>query len=275
PFQKLRHQGMVLSYSYQDALGAYHSYDEIDFTGQAPALKATGEALKEQVEKMSKSKKNVVSPDEIIERYGADTMRLYEMFMGDFEQPKPWDMRTIEGVSRFLQRVWRLQDMVQRGAPEDANLKLRHQTIQAVTERVENFKFNTAIAALMEYAKALTSSAFPQADLETLALLISPFAPHLAEEIWERTGHSHSIFKQPWPKADPSLLREEVMEYPVQVNGKLRDRLSIAVDAGKDEVISAAKSLPKVREFLKGQDVVKEILIPGKMVSFVTRNKIL
>jgi leucyl-tRNA synthetase len=269
PFQKLRHQGMVLSYSYQDKLGAYHSYDQIDFSSTEARLKSTGEPLQEQKEKMSKSKKNVVSPDEIIDKYGADAMRLYEMFMGDFEMPKPWDMRSIEGVSKFLQRVWRLFDEAK--ADDAAHAKLRHKTIRAVTERVEGFKFNTAIAALMEYVNALTAKGAGPSDLQTLALLIGPFAPHLAEELWERLGRRESVFRQAWPKEDHAFLKEDTLEFPVQINGKLKDRVVVPSNATQEEILAAAKSLPKVREILKGQEILKEILVPGRMVSFVAR----
>ncbi len=273
PFQKLRHQGMVLSYSYQDKLGAYHAYEEVNMSGKKPTLKATGEQLREQVEKMSKSKKNVVSPDEIIERFGADAMRLYEMFMGDFEMPKPWDMRSIEGISRFLNRVWRVQGYVKNGAASQE--KLKHKIIQAVTERIDSFKFNTGIAALMEFTNALTSQGAKEgvnaSDVETLALLISPFAPHMAEEMWGKMGHSSSVFQEAWPKADPDFLKEDVVEYPVQVNGKLRDKIQVSVRFGKDEVVSAAKMSVKIQDCLKGQKIMKEIVVPGRMVSFVVK----
>jgi leucyl-tRNA synthetase len=278
PFRKLRHQGMVLSYSYQDKLGAYHSYDEIDFTGKTAVLRATGEALKEQVEKMSKSKKNVVSPDEIIAKYGADAMRLYEMFMGDFEQPKPWDMRAIEGINRFLQRVWRLAEKAGgKTAPDAAAVRLRHKTVQAVTERVEGFKFNTGISALMEYVNALYErlskdrDAGLRGDVEALAVLIAPFAPHLAEEMWESLGHKTSVFREKWPEADPALLREDSVEYPVQVNGKVRTKVSVPSAAAKDAVEAVALAAAREQGFLGGQDVVKVIVVPGKMVSLVTR----
>ncbi len=268
PFKKLRHQGMVLSYSYQDGRGAYHAYDEIDFSTSPAKLKATGETLKEQVEKMSKSKKNVVSPDDIVCHYGADAMRLYEMFMGDFEQPKPWDMRGVEGVTRFLQRVWRLLDAPR--IADDPHQRLRHRTIQSVTERVGNFKFNTAIAAMMEFTNALSSGAAKD-DVETMALLISPFAPHLAEEMGERLGLSGLIAERPWPAHDPVLVIEDNVEYPVQINGKVRDRVLVPADAAADAVIAAAKALPKIREALKTQFIVKELHVPGRMVNFVVR----
>ncbi|MGQ0645361.1 MAG: leucine--tRNA ligase [Elusimicrobiota bacterium] len=268
PFQKLRHQGMVLSYSYQDKMGAYHGYDEIDFSRKPAVLKSGGEELKEQVEKMSKSKKNVVSPDDIIGRHGADAMRLYEMFMGDFELPKPWDMRAVEGINRFLQRAWRVREKI--GGGPDVHERLRHKTVRDVTERIESFKFNTAIASLMEYVNALGAGA-AQADAEALALLLSPFAPHLAEEMWEKLGHAEPLARAAWPQADPALLAADAVEYPVQLNGKLRDRLTAAPEESKERVLAAAKALPKVREALAGQTIVKEIFVPGRMVNFVTK----
>lgn len=266
PFRKLRHQGMILSYSYQDAGGAYHSYDEIDFSKTPPVLKATGAPLRELKEKMSKSKKNVISPDDVIDRYGADAMRLYEMFMGDFEAEKPWDMRTVEGVVRFLQKVGRVWDGPRISA--DKNERARHRAVAAVTERIENFKFNTAIAALMEFANLLTPGAALE-DLESMALLLSPFAPHLADELWERLGRTGFVSDQPWPKADPALVADDQVEYPVQVNGKLRDRLIVPVGASAEAVLAAAQALPKVQESLKGHRLVKQIHVPGRMVNFV------
>ena len=268
PFKKLRHQGMILSYSYQDRRGAYHGYEEIDFTG-GPKLKATGEELKEQVEKMSKSKKNVVSPDDVVANYGADTMRLYEVFMGGFEEPKPWDMRTIEGVYRFLGRVWRL-GTTPPAAEAGKNVKIRHRTIQAVTERTEGFKFNTAVSAMMEYVNALSQGAARE-DLDTLTLLLSPYAPHLAEDLWEKSGRTRSLIAEKWPAADPVHLKEETVELPIQINGKLRDRVSVPADAAPATILSAAKGSPKTAEALKGARILKEIVVPGKMVSFVVK----
>lgn len=269
PFKRLRHQGMILAYSYQDKLGAYRGYDEIETRGQETVLKATGEKLREQVEKMSKSKKNVVSPDDVIRQHGADAMRLYEMFMGDFEAEKPWNTRAVEGITRFLQRAWRTLEKV-HVTGDDPHLKLRHRTIQAVTERIEGFKFNTAIAALMEYTNALGASA-SRTDVETLALLLSPLAPHLAEEMWERLGHHGSVGRRAWPRADPRHLVQDTVEYPVQVNGKLRDKITVPAGASQADVLARAKDSPKVQEFLKGQIIVKEIVVPGRMVNFVTK----
>lgn len=270
PFHKLRHQGMILSYSYQDRLGAYHAYEEVDFTKTPPVLKATGEELKELKEKMSKSKKNVISPDEVIDRHGADAMRLYEMFMGDFEAEKPWDMRTVEGVVRFLHKVWRLGESPR--VSKEQNERIRHRTVHAVTERIEHFKFNTALAALMEYLNALSSGAAEE-DLWAMAELLSPFAPHLAEEMGERLGGAGFVSGRPWPKADPALVAENTVEYPIQINGRLKDRLSVPVGTAPAAVLSAAKALPRVREALNGHTLVKEIHVPGRMVNFVVASQ--
>jgi leucyl-tRNA synthetase len=259
PFHMLRHQGMILSYSYQDKGGAYHSYDEIDFQGKEARLRGTNVPLRQQVEKMSKSKKNVVSPDDVIKTHGADAMRLYELFMGDFEREKPWDMRTIEGVSRFLQRVWRLS-FVEVGP--DRHGKERHKTIQAVTERIQGFKFNTAIAALMEYVNVLSAGSLSMEDRRVLLLLLSPFAPHIAEEM---------LLSQFWPKADLAQLKDDMLEYPVQINGKVRDRFEVPVGMASADILLTAKGLPRVGELLKGRAVVKEILIPGRLVNFVVK----
>ncbi|MBI4668742.1 MAG: leucine--tRNA ligase [Elusimicrobia bacterium] len=319
PFLKLRHQGMILSYSYQDKLGAYHGYDEIDFGTEQPKLKTTGEVLAKNIEKMSKSKKNVVNPDEIIGRWGADTVRLYEMFMGEFEFSKPWDMTQIEGVSRFLQKVWRLiQDKAQNiheGAesftprrhtgesrypnsaptkvgvqnkgldsglrrndetknfsPLHVHERLRHKTIKLVTERIETFRFNTAISALMEYVNNLIGAGAAREDLETLLKLLSPFAPHLAEECWEILGNRPFVSTSPWPKYDENLAREEKISVPVQINGKLRDTLELDRDSlDEKKLIEQAKSSPKVSKFLENAKIVKVIYVPGKILNFVVK----
>jgi leucyl-tRNA synthetase len=269
PFRKLRHQGMILAFSYRDINGAYHPYEDIDFSSAPPKLK-NGGALTELKEKMSKSKKNVVSPDDVVRDHGADVLRLYEMFMGDFEMEKPWDVRTVGGVARFLQKVWRLQDAP---APTgDPHLRLRHRTIQAVTERVETFKFNTAISALMEYTNALATGAGAE-DLDVLLRLLSPFAPHLAEEMHERRGGQGFLSTATWPTADPALLVDDTVEVPVQINGKVRERVSVARTADAAAQIAAAKALPRVRELLAGQELVKEICVPGRMVNLVARPK--
>jgi len=269
PFQKLRHQGMVLAYSYQDDRGAYHGYDEIDFDQDPPALTGGG-ALAVQVEKMSKSKKNVVNPDDVIARYGADGLRLYEMFMGDFEVAKPWDVRGIEGVARFLGRVWRTVDgWDESKAPTgDPNARTRHVTIKAVGERIESFKFNTAIAALMEWVAELIKGATRE-DLETLCVLLSPFAPHMAEACWERLGKGPFACTQSWPAFDAKLVIGDTITVAVQVNGKLRATFEAERGASEETLKTAALALPAVQKHLGDKTPKKVIVARGSLVNVV------
>jgi leucyl-tRNA synthetase len=269
PFGKLRHQGMVLAYSYQDTLGAYHGYEEIDFD-KDPAELTGGGALTVQVEKMSKSKKNVVNPDDVIERYGADGLRLYEMFMGDFEVAKPWDVRGIEGVARFLGRVWRTVDgWDESKAPtDDPNARSRHVTIKAVGERIESFKFNTAISALMEWVADLLKAATRE-DLETLSVLLSPFAPHLAEACWERLGKERFACTQRWPTFDAKLVIGDTITVAVQVNGKLRATFEAERGASEDALTALALALPAVQKHLGDKAPKKVIVARGSLVNVV------
>ncbi len=233
PFQKLRHQGMILAYSHRDAKGVYHAYDEVEYgeAGEA-VLASTGEKLSSQVEKMSKSKKNVVNPDVVLKKYGADAFRLYEMFMGPFEESKPWDMRSIEGVSRFLRKVWVLVREHPDPAPGMGLAHLRHRTIKKVTEDIAGFSFNTAISALMIYANEISAQKSPcNADLETLVVLLHPFAPHATEELWERLGHKEGLTRQAWPIYEGKYLTDSRVEYAVQINGKLRATIIVKTEA--------------------------------------------
>jgi len=189
------------------------------------------------------------------------------MFMGDFEAEKPWDTRTVDGVTRFLQKCWRVMD-----SPvllDDPHGRLRHKTIQAVTERLESFKFNTAISALMEYVNALSGGAGVD-DREVLCRLLSPMAPHLAEEMWERLGKKGFVCCDVWPKFNPTFLVDEITEYPIQINGKLRERLVVRADSDEKTVVALAKALPRVQSFLVGQRIIKEVFVSKRMVSFLT-----
>jgi leucyl-tRNA synthetase len=270
PFQKLRHQGMVLAFSYQDERGAYHGYEEIDFDADPPRLKGGGGgALTVQVEKMSKSKYNVVNPDEVMQRYGADGLRLYEMFMGDFEAAKPWDVRAIEGVARFLSRIWRrIDEWDEGGAPAgDPNERLRHATIKTVGERIEAFKFNTAISALMEFDNKMAGAT--RVDLETLALLLSPFAPHLAEAAWERLGKPAFACTQPWPAFDPNLAIGDTVTVAVQVNGKLRGTFEAPRGTTEEQLKATALALPNVQKHIEGKPPRRVIVVKGTLVNVV------
>ncbi|WNG37892.1 leucine--tRNA ligase [Archangium violaceum] len=269
PFLKLRHQGMVLAYSYQDERGAYHPYDSVDFSTDPPTLKGGGK-LVAQIEKMSKSRGNVVNPEEVIQKYGADGLRLYEMFMGDFEEAKPWDVRAIQGVARFLSRAWRIVDEWEpaKAPTEDTHLRLRHATIKAVGERIESFKFNTAISALMEYSSALGQGA-TRADLETFVLLLCPFAPHLAEAAWERLGNKPFASTQPWPTYDAALTVNETLEVAVQVNGKLRGTFVVPRDSDEALLQQRALELEAVKRHIEGKSVRRVIVVKGRLVNVV------
>jgi leucyl-tRNA synthetase len=231
--------------------------------------------------KMSKSRGNVINPDEVVSKYGADSMRLYEMFMGPLEATKPWSMRGVEGVYRFLGRVWRLlvderadqtrlADAVKGIEPDRDTLRLLHQTIKKVTEDLDAMRFNTAIAAMMELSNHLTKlEVRPRAVLNSLVLLLSPFAPHLAEELWSMLGHSHTLAYEPWPSYDEALTRAEEIEVPVQINGKLRSKITVPADTNQAGLQAAALADARIRELLEGKQVRKVIVVPGKLVNIV------
>ena len=271
PFKKLRHQGTVLAYSYQDALGRYHEMSEIELRGDDAILKATGEKLKVAVDKMAKTKLNGVNPDDVVAEYGADVLRLYEMFMGEFELPKPWDARAIEGCARFVKRVWRLvEEFDEKKAPAgDPLLRLRHKTIKRVTGDLDRMAFNTAVAAMMEYLNELTSSGATREDLLTLIKLLGPFAPHLGDEAWEKLGQPGFLLQVPWPSFDEALTRDAVVTLGVQVNGKLRGDVQVARDAPEAEVREKAMAVPNVAKHLAGKTVRKVIVVAGKIVNIV------
>jgi leucyl-tRNA synthetase len=271
PFQKLRHQGTVLSYSYQDGMGRYHEVSEVDFRGEEAFLKATGEKLKVTVEKMAKTKLNGVNPDDVVNDHGADVLRLYEMFMGDFELPKPWDPRAMEGMTRFLKRVWRLieEHDAAKAPADDPHLRLRHKTIKRVTHDLEAMKFNTAIAALMEYVNELTAKGATREDLVTLVKLVGPYAPHLGDEAWEKLGEKAFLVQAAWPKHDEALTIDAVVTLAVQVNGKLRGSLDAARDATEAQIRELALAIPNVAKHLEGKTVRKVIVVPGKIVNIV------
>jgi leucyl-tRNA synthetase len=277
PFGKLFNQGMIRSYAYRDKRGICIPYDMVDLSGDKPTHVKTGEELQASIEKMSKSLKNVVNPDEVIAEYGADTFRLYEMFMGPLEASKPWNTRDVPGVHRFLNRVWRMvagddehPGLVADGA-ENAELeRALHKLIQKVGDDVEAMKFNTAIAAMMEFINlAYKAGRIAPAQAERFLLVLAPFAPHLAEELWEKTGHTKTLAHEPWPEVRAEFLEENTVEVPVQVNGKLRGRIKVATAASKEDVLATARSEPSVVPHLEGKTVRKEIYVPGKMVNLV------
>jgi leucyl-tRNA synthetase len=311
PFQRLVNQGMILGemeYTGFQKNGRWISAAEVDFDGDVAKNEKTGEqyasvklteaqvekkgdhfVLKESANvrvdarayKMSKARGNVINPDEVVEEYGADSLRLYEMFMGPLEAVKPWSMRGVEGVYRFLGRVWRvflderaeemrLTEAVRDVSPDKETLRLLHRTIQRVTEDLDGMRFNTAIAAMMEFTNHLTPLAVrPRSVLEPFVLLLAPFAPHLAEELWHLLGHRESLAYEPWPTFDPALTRAEEIEVPVQINGKVRLRLTVPAEISKDELEKTALADERVRALLEGKQVRKVIVVPGKLVNIV------
>jgi leucyl-tRNA synthetase len=313
PFQRLVNQGMILGeteyHGYQDAAGQWVSATEVEEHEEHRSLKGRpGEPVHavaleaEQVvkkgdafvlaanpairidaraHKMSKSRGNVINPDHVVEEYGADSLRLYEMFMGPLEAVKPWSMKGVEGVYRFLGRAWRmivdadaedvrLDAKVRDVAPTPEQARVVARTVAAVTEDLEHMRFNTAISRLMEFTNAFTGEDVrPRSAMETFTLLLSPLAPHLAEELWEVLGHAQTLAYESWPTYDPELLKDPEVVIPVQVNGKLRGRVTVPAGSDAAAIESAARADPRIAELLEGRTIRKVVVVPGKLVSFV------
>ena len=317
PFQKLVNQGMILGYSYRyyddnaaddpAAKPEVFSYEQIQLDGETARASdgrelkgrwvplgevqkgADGKAyhpdfeglpLEEVVEKMSKSRGNVINPDDVIREYGADAMRLYEMFIGPLDKDAPWSTEGIQGVRRFLERVWRLvldeeapgepvRDL-QGGAGSEEQARLMAQTIHGVSQDLDDMRFNTAISKLMVCARDVAKDApLPRAAAETLVLLLAPLAPHLAEELWSRLGHAGSLAYEPWPEADPSLLVASTVTLVVQVNGKRRDEIEVPAEADEDAIRGLALASGNVRRHLDGREPKKGIVVPGRLINVV------
>ena len=229
--------------------------------------------LGENGEKMSKSRGNVVNPDDIVEAYGADTLRLYEMFIGDFEKSAPWSTNSLKGCRRFVERYFALQDVM---TPEEtlrpALEGLFHKTIKKVSEDIEQLKFNTAIAALMTLLNEITATgSITKGELRLFTLLLDPFAPHVTEEVWSKIGTLGMACQQPWPQYDEEKCKDSTVQIVVQVNGKVRARLDVAADITKEDALAAAKAHEKIAPAVAGKTIVKEIYVPGKLVNLVCR----
>ena len=231
-----------------------------------------GMILGEGGEKMSKSRGNVVNPTDIIRQYGADTMRMYIMFIGDFEKAAPWSSKAVKGCKRFLDRVWNISESVQPGEVySPKNEKAIHKTIKKVTEDIDAMKFNTAIAALMALVNDFTTNGVNRGEMKALLLLLSPFAPHIADEIWEQLGFSGMACVHAWPTWDETMLTEDTVQMAVQVNGKLRGTITVPADSPEDTVIAAAKELEKISRQLEGMEIVKTILVKNKLLNLLIR----
>lgn len=247
-------------------------------------LKGTEIELVGRTDKMSKSRKNVVNPDTVVKDYGADSLRLYEMFMGPLEAVKPWSMKGVEGVARFLARVWRmiadekredavsLNPAIQDVTPTPAQLRVLHHTIKFVSRDVESLGFNTAISRMMEFVNEfLALEVRPRAVIEPFVLLLSPFAPHISEELWELLGHTTSLAYESWPIHDEQYLVESEIEIPVQINGKLRGKVRIPANADQATMESIARADSAIASQIEGKTIVKSVVVPGKMVNFVVK----
>jgi leucyl-tRNA synthetase len=242
-----------------------------------------GMILGENGEKMSKSRGNIINPDDVVKAYGADSLRLYEMFMGPLEAVKPWSMQGVEGVFRFLARVWRmtadekaddirLNPAIQDIEPPLEQLRLLHKTIKVVTRDIEAMSFNTAISRMMEFVNEVAGTE-PRATslLPPFVLLLSPFAPHLAEELWQLLGHEKSLAYEPWPEFDPKLVEDAEVEIPVQINGKLRAKVLVPTGSDQAAIQTAAAADSRIAELLAGKQIVKTVVVPGRLVNFVVK----
>jgi leucyl-tRNA synthetase len=313
PFQKLVNQGMILGdVQYHVKASAYDAVkqtiaglgleavpvkddeetiyilkglrdEQVEKRKGVTVLKGTGVELTGRADKMSKSRGNVINPDDVIKEYGADSLRLYEMFMGPLEAVKPWSMQGVEGVYRFLGAVWRLviddraeetrlSPAIVDDAPDRETLRQLHRTIQKVGDDLDGMRFNTAIAAMMEYKNYLQKlERRPRAAVEPFVLILSPFAPHLAEELWHALGHTASLAYEPWPAYDPELVKADEIEVPVQVNGKRRSKLTVPAEISQKDLEAAALADEKVRIALDGKQVAKLIVVPRKLVNIVVK----
>ena len=232
-----------------------------------------GMILGENGEKMSKSRGNVVNPDEIVRDYGADTLRLYEMFIGDFEKAAPWNQNSVRGCKRFLERIYGLTEILVPGKEYSKELEGPfHRTIKKVSEDIEVLKFNTAIAAMMALLNDITAAGkITQGELRTLLVLLNPFAPHITEELWEQCGFGGMLFEQSWPVYDEEKCKEDQVEIVVQICGKVRGRMTVAADSDEQALLAAAKEIPEIQPYLAGKTIVKEIAVKGKLVNLVVK----
>jgi leucyl-tRNA synthetase len=312
---KLVNQGMILGEveltGYRTAEGTLVSAADVstDESGET-VLRTTGETVStvqvdaEQVEKqgdvfvlkenpavrvdsrafkMSKSRGNVINPDVIVREYGADSLRLYEMFMGPLEATKPWSMAGVNGVRGFLDRAWRmivddraeqlqLAEAIQAIEPSEEQNRVLHRTIMEVTQDIQSMEFNTAIARMMEFVNYFTKQPLrPKSAIEQFVLLLSPFAPHIAEELWQVLGHDKTLAYEDWPAFDEELTKEDTIEIPVQIRGKLRGKIRVSADITEEDLETAARTDERIEKLLEGKQIVRTIVVPGRLVNFVVK----
>ena len=279
PYRRLYNQGMIQAYEYTDRRGQYVDAHEV--TERDGAFWHGAEQVNRQLGRMGKSRKNTVAPDEMYDSYGADTMRLYEMFSGPLDQSRPWETKAVVGVYRLLQRIWRNvvdeetgKTTVVDGDIDDDTKRVLHRTIAAVRDDMEKLRFNVPVAKITELNNHLTArypeGGVPRAVAEPLVLLLAPLAPHVAEELWSRLGHPDSLATEPFPEADPAWLVDETVEIPVQFNGKVRARVRVAADADAEAIEAVARADGQVAELLAQHGTIRRVVVvPGRLVNFV------
>lgn len=284
PFQKLVNQGMILGemeYTSQD--GKKLSDDEVEKKGDSFFQKGTNSKVEARAHKMSKSRGNVINPDHVIEQFGADSLRLYEMFMGPLEQVKPWSTKGVDGVNRFLNRAWRLlidedsgdiKSSVTESEPNKDQLKTLHETIKKVSEDIEEMRFNTAISAMMIFVNEANQwDSIPKSVAKTFVQLLNPYAPHIAEELWNKLGESNTISYSEWPSFNEEFMKADEIMYPIQVNGKVRADIFVPSDKAMDKeyVLNLAKAEEKIATYLEQGNLVKEIFVPKRIINLVIK----
>ena len=285
PFKRLFNQGMIQAFSYKDENKKYHKPSDVESRENQFFVKNSETEVFQQLEKMGKSKLNSVNPDDIVEMFGADTMRLYEMYMGPLEQAKRWQTDGTRGMFRFLGRVFRLfldgevkdgniglNKKIVESASSKTILKKMHATIKKVGEEIEGMRFNTGISALIELINALyKEKTVSRTIVSQFTLLLAPFAPHLAEEIWRALGNEKSLAYEPWPTFNEALLVDDTITIAIQVNGKMRGIIEIAKDTNRNQVLAAAKNVERVIAHIKGKRIIKEIYVPGRIVNIIAK----
>ena len=279
PYRRLFNQGYVQAYAYTDSRGVYVPAAEVE--EKDGKFFYDGDEVNREYGKMGKSLKNSVAPDDVVEEYGADTLRVYEMSMGPLDTSRPWATKDVVGAHRFLQRLWRLvvdeatgETSVVDTALTDEDSKALHRTIAGVRDDYEHLRDNTVAAKLIEYVNYLTKTypnGAPRAAVEPLVQMVSPLAPHIAEELWSVLGHSETITFEPFPEFEEQWLTDDTVEVPVQINGKVKARIDVATDASKDDLEAAALADERVAGLIAGKNVVKVIAIPGRMVNLVVK----
>ncbi len=273
PYKKLFNQGMILAFAYETKSGAKVASDLVEERDHKFYQKESGEELRQIVAKMSKSLKNVVNPDDVTSRYGADSLRLYEMFMGPLEATKPWDDKGVKGVFGFLSRAYRFfadPANIFDGGEEEEILRELHFSIKKVGSDIENLRFNTAISQLMIFTNlAIKKGRVSSGSAKIFSLLLSPFAPHLAEELWEIYGHNKTLAYEPWPEYQEKYLQVDSFEYPVSFNGKMRFKLLLPLDMPQEEIHREVLAHEKAQKWLEGKTPRKVIIVPGKIINIV------